>query len=447
MDTATWNAPEGSPTSDTGGIFTTVFQNPGPATVLLEACGLGGCTTKTHRLEVVQPLPTIQSVPTRQESDKTRDAAGRWDGLFSLPNCGESTLLTVPPLDKDDYQVIVPLGLLSPPQHVLPTSHIYYHLKGENRDEGVSPTSNPPKVVEIRAPGDVRILGISYTIAYRDGALWYTDYDLLFAPCRDWLFDLLHVSTLNPELRKLQETTEPSRCDDYGSADRRYTYCTAPVLLDITAATVLGTAGGKVSVALDLEAYDLAAAALAFANPRRYLSDLDLDLHVACPFDAFAPRARSEQLDRVGGYDGQPRTVEPVCGQVMQDILGTAQGNWFTSDFEGHVDWEKELALVHHHVDPTRSAISVGGTVMDMGLWLFSAKAQGLVNREFSQVGPDGLVYCYQGGISNQGSGEPEVFPGRLLVKLETSTKMLVEQQDGSCLENPAFVNPTNYHR
>ena len=84
---------------------------------------------------------------------------------------------------------------------------------------------------------------------------------------------------------------------------------------------------------------------------------------------------------------------------------------------------------------------------MDMGLWLFDSQIQGLVNREFSQVLPDGRIYCYQGGVSSEGGEEPKVFPGRLLLKLETSTEMLVEQQDGSCQENLAFVEPTKYQR
>ena len=125
--------------------------------------------------------------------------------------------------------------------------------------------------------------------------------------------------------------------------------------------------GGKVSAALDLEAYSLAAKPLAFANPDRYFSDLDLRLNVVCPFDGFTPEAKAEQMSRIGGYDGQPRTVEPLCGEVMQDVPGTAQGNWFAGGFAGPVDCPNELSLVHDYIDPTKSAISVGRTIMESG--------------------------------------------------------------------------------
>ena len=72
-----------------------------------------------------------------------------------------------------------------------------------------------------------------------------------------------------PELRKLPETTGPSHCDEYGSEDCPYTFSTPPVVIDITSGTVLGPAGRKFSVPLDLEPCDLASAPLAFANPRR----------------------------------------------------------------------------------------------------------------------------------------------------------------------------------
>ena len=41
-----------------------------------------------------------------------------------------------------------------------------------------------------------------------------------------------------------------------------------------------------------------------------------------------------------------------------------------------------------------RDHISVGGTIMEMGVWLFQEEENGLVNREFDQVVPDGQIYC-----------------------------------------------------
>lgn len=93
------------------------------------------------------------------------------------------------------------------------------------------------------------------------------------------------------------------------------------------------------------------------------------------------------------------------------------------------------------------SAISVGGTLMELGLWLFEAQDRGLVNREFSQVVPDGRIYCYEGGVSTLGGSQPSVFPGRLLISLTSDTQMLAERQDGACATAIVFVNPVTYER
>lgn len=76
-------------------------------------------------------------------------------------------------------------------------------------------------MADVRASGNIGILGINSTVANKDGELWYGDYDVYFAPCRDLLFELIHVSTLNPELMRLLEAAEPSQCDEYGSGARQ----------------------------------------------------------------------------------------------------------------------------------------------------------------------------------------------------------------------------------
>ena len=453
VEGARWSAPGGSPSHGNGADFQTSFPNQGQYAVHLEACGRLGCVTASNEFQVVGSVDQGVNGPTKDHVDSgeagiRRDQPdGKWSGLYSLPPCSQSTLLTLPPLDQDAYQVIIPLGLLTTPQHVLPTSHIYYHLKRKFGDSGGDREANPPVVADVRAPGNIRILEINYTIANKDGELWYRDYDLLFAPCRDRLFELIHVSTLNPELNRLLDATQPFSCDDYGSVESRYTYCKTKVQLDITTGTVLGTTGGKVSAALDLEAYDLSAPPLAFANRDRYRSDLDLRLHVTCPLDGFTAPARAEQIVRMGGYDGRPRTESPVCGRVMQDVPGTAQGNWFTGPLDRPANWTQEMALVHDHVDPSLAAISIGGTVMEMGVWLFLPEDGGLINREFSQVVPDGRIYCYQGAVSSQfGQGNPK-FPGRLLIRMDTEQSMSVERQDGPCQNGVGLVEPVVYQR
>lgn len=45
-----------------------------------------------------------------EAGNRTGGRDGVWDGLYSLPQCSQSTLLALPHLDRDAYQAIEPLG-------------------------------------------------------------------------------------------------------------------------------------------------------------------------------------------------------------------------------------------------------------------------------------------------------------------------------------------------
>ncbi len=363
-----------------------------------------------------------------------------------MPACDGPPRFTVAPLAAGDYQHILPLGNLSPPQHTIPTEHIYYVLKGEFRDEGVNPETNPPAVVPVRAPGDVTIVGINLTSAFVNGAQSYTDHDVLFSDCRDRLFKLIHVSTLSPELAQLLEGLDSSVCDDHTSGTRRNVYCETRVSLDVEAGDVLGTAGGLRSVALDLAAHDFTAPPLPFANRERYRGRLSLSLYAACALDAFEEGARAEQLARMKREANEAGVSD--CGRVAQDVPSTARGNWFLDEMSRLANWDEQLALVLDNVDPSLAAISIGGTLMQPSLWYFEPASEGTLNRAFDEVQLDGKTYCYEGAVGSQGQrGASPEFPGRLLVELRDETTLLVELQEGGCAGQPQLSTPITYLR
>ena len=274
-----------------------------------------GSPNCAHRVD--EPAVDIQSTP---EPD------GRLaNSLASLPVCSDETRLSLSPLAVDDYLKIIPLGLLDPPQHVLPTEHIFYRLKGQNADDGVTPATNPAAVVNVRAPGNVRILEIDYTLGIGEIASSYSDYDLMFAPSRDQIYKLIHVTTINDQLIQLLQETEPLRCNEYPVGERYYRYCVSSVEFDVPVGTILGTAGGSIIAALDLEAYDFSTPPLAYANPDRYRSDSKKRMHIVCPLDGFTPEAREEQLVKVEGYQDRDVTVGPICGDARPARHGSRE--------------------------------------------------------------------------------------------------------------------------
>ena len=82
----------------------------------------------------------------------------------------------------------------------------------------------------------------------------------------------------------------------------------------------------------------------------------------------------------------------------MQDIAGTAQGNWFA--FPGRLTQEDaHLALVHDNVDPRQPIFSVGTSIPGLATatYPYTVRDVGLVNRDFFQIRADTKVYCFEG--------------------------------------------------
>jgi hypothetical protein len=96
------------------------------------------------------------------------------------------------------------------------------------------------------------------------------------------------------------------------------------------------------------------------------------------------------------------RTVEPRCGTVMQDVAGTAQGNWFAYATTGMSNEpppqeDRVVSLVHDAMYPTRPVMSVGNVSnVGAGRYYFTPQASGRVNRDFTALTLGAGVYCYE---------------------------------------------------
>ena len=135
----------------------------------------------------------------------------------------------------------------------------------------------------------------------------------MFAPCQDQIYKLIHVTTINDQLIQLLEETEPLRFNEYPVDERYYRHCISLVEIDVPVGVSLGTAGGSIIAALDLEAYDLSTSPLAYANPDRYPSGSNKRMHVVCPLGGFTPEAKEEQMAKVEGYQDQALTAGRFC--------------------------------------------------------------------------------------------------------------------------------------
>jgi hypothetical protein len=316
--------------------------------------------------------------------------------------------LTHPTTPPDLLAAIVPLGNLNPPEHVIPTHHLYMR----------PPASGGAGPLPAYAPYTARIVAIG-----RDDIRG--DYYLYLAICEGLRMYLIHIAELAPRLAWL--AAAPFGGFPLGPGFFKL------VIVDVAPNELLGYASATYGP-YDLGMVDLRRPPLAFANPSRYEISAELlatlppgipmelvnliaptRLQQFCAIDYFTPTVRASLEPLLGSFDGATRrTVPPICGEHMQDLPGTAQGNWFGDETGGAIPERNRIALVHDNVDPTIPTFSISNEFpfWSAGDWRFVPAATGFVNRDFSAVVP-GNVYCYEGmrvGAINSGTVLIEVF-------------------------------------
>lgn len=356
---------------------------------------------------------------------------------FFGAGCPEGAVFTTTPIQSTDLISIVPLGNLNPPDHTIPTDHIYLQIKNNNE---IDPSASK-KVV---SPGEMSITKISRSKAVKKGEIFTDDYSLDFSPCKDVEGKFGHLTKLSENLKNTYESSKPKCQVERPRPEDEYTYCSVDLDLKVKSGQLIGEAGGGRPTGLDFWLTDFRQKPLLFANPQRYRKD---QFYVACPLDLFGLDIKKQLYEKLGRNGDNSRTIEPRCGQIDQDIAGTAQGNWMTG--EGLLDepknWGKTLSLVHDNANPKIGVASIGGVIGQPGRIEFEPKDEGNINREFNQVKPDGKIYCYEGKIIRPNGGQKQ--SERLVLQLTSETQLKIEIQTGQCGPDISFSNPTVYER
>jgi len=308
-----------------------------------------------------------------------------------LPSCGdEKIFFNVTPIEKSKYENLAPLGLVSPPGHIFPIDHMYFFLNMIDQDDSDSGSI----VVEVKMPGDgwiTRIREVDY------GGLRKNDYSVFFSPCKEVEGMYFHLTALSDKLMGWFENTAGD-CQQNVAGGEIQISCEKYLEKEISAGEILGTAGGEGMHAFDLGMTDSRIEPHQYANPNRWKKYFR-SLYVVCPIDYFKAEAKKELESKIGKkhHDGfLKRTIKPICGEVMQDIPGTAQGVWFQKGTVDTLPEDAHLSLVFDGFDPTRRVFSIGTSInnVEPTRLYFKPTREGLINRDFNEVIP-GKTYCY----------------------------------------------------
>jgi hypothetical protein len=304
---------------------------------------------------------------------------------------------------------------MSSPNHVVPAWHSSFARKvpGETR---------PPAPVVFPSSGTVTLI---FAVDFPSGQ---HGYQIRYSPCGDVIAYFNHLGAVSDKLLSAVAAS-PGNCRDVGDGIRSCQHATS---VQVQMGEAIGMSDDTAGVDFGLIDYRMPPAA--FVNPSHYTRDF---FYYASPVGYFTPALRSVMESRLASYDGRvPRTAEPRGGTYMQDLAGTAQGNWFTpgQNFATVPPSEDTMiALARDYIAPEQPVFSFGqrNSPLKAGIFSFPVEAAGRVNRDFSAVTADGLIYCYDRFLGGQTRGGiPLSQPGGIiLVSLSSATTLRVEIQ------------------
>jgi len=318
---------------------------------------------------------------------------------------------TVSHIELDKIEDITPLGNLNPPDHTLPTEHLYFGHK-----ESFGKT-------EVISPGEIRI----YTLEFGEQG----DYGIRFEVCSEIRGYFGHIHDLSPFLK---EEFDKAECYQYTTGMRPREFCEREVDITLKAGDLIGHIGINDMGTSDFGLVNYLSK-LDYVNKERYGKD---SLGKVCALDFFEDSIKEKLYEKLFG------NLENACGSPMQDISGTLQGNWYYIDAPNNPlsEWNQHLSFVPSNINPINEVLSIGGIFSDPYAMHFKPMNSGTTNRAFKDITNDGKIYCYSGGDKFGNS-----INGKVIVQMTSDIALQIEKQSGSCLGNYSFSKQFEYER
>lgn len=378
----------------------------------------------------------------------------------TYPKCPKdiSGILTYPMVDPKYISAVTPLGNINPPGHTSPVDHNYFSTNYEGK-------------IPLYAPADSWITSITSIMKKEKNGEYKTKgYTLRYIICDGLELDQANFTEIIQPLKDIISQKKDECKYDINKPGHDYTegQCYFQLSFKVKAGDEIGWVQREKRS--DGLGYDLPYEIWAANYNKPPRSDVNWDYykddryaHIMCTFDLYTKEIKDEYYKKFGAWevpkykdpktaeitlgDGKftPRVIEPLCGQVNQDIVGTIQGMWFgekpykdqSVEFEG-----KGLAFLHNNIDPTQGEISIGGDLMGgvARVIFFKPQTFGLVDREPNQVKADGQIYCYN-FFDDSGSFS------KIIVQLVDDHNLKAEHKIGECGQSEFFNSPFKYER
>jgi len=372
-------------------------------------------------LVIVVRVTLFQEIQTAIEPSHQDIDDGSWKEFWgNYSELGEGIVpYTCFPVDTQYVDEIIPMGHLRPPDHPIPTDHIYFVL---NKTDLGAPEDGFSKPV--KAPAD----GVIMKIVFRNtgGDPGYPDYSVYIRHTDTFLTAFLHLSEISPEILN---ATGPLKEGWDGNK----------VYVKVNAGDMIGktSAGYGQSACLDMCAYDKNTSH--FIHPEKH----GLSSHAISPIDNFNEDLKNQLYQKV------KRTKEPRGGKVDFDIKGKLVGIWLLEGTTGDSEdgSNNYLSFVYDVYDPQYLRVSLG---MNLGGFLARVKGNGPDFKDID-INSGKVVYklipVKEGdeffGESQQ--SESDIVTNTLLVQMVNEEKIKVEVFDGD-VQNPSFTESAKFY-
>lgn len=379
-----------------------------------------------------QPASITKAAPTTKNPTSSQSR-----GPAAAGKCPDGPLFNHMPMELSSFRAFRPLGFFTLPTHIFGTKHSNFaiNLPGESI-----------KGLPVEFPSDAVVTQIVATESDKSKG-----YQVVFFPCDNFKSYFFHLGMLGPRLEEKMKGVGQSSCKDFNFGTEKIKKCELKTELRVSSGELAGLSDGFGGV--DFGAVDYRLPPADYANPKRYDGDYP---YYTSPVLYFTPELRAKLEDKLRSIDGKvKRTAEPRVGTLLQDVKGTAQGNWFIGDksFMNTDDLSPFLALAHDYIDPAQPIFSMGTSVKGLasGLYSFTPTASGTINRDFKDVKSDGQTYCYEkfpAGPTAGGQGLTQ--PGGVIIMaMPSGTQLKVEFKAGTCatVDQTFTQNATMFER
>jgi hypothetical protein len=366
--------------------------------------------------------------------------------LSSFPKCPSNLvgILKYPLIDIKSITAIWPLGNIAPPGHTSPVDHNYFDASTDDK-------------VAVYAPADGWITEITAILSKDEKTGKYVDKGITIniEICKGLVLTFANLTESASILKDNWPKNDNGCRYDINKTGHDYTegQCYFHSNIKVKAGDLLGYTqnetkkDGSKGFAFEIWAADYNKTPRTDVNWKYY--DDNRYAHIMCTFDLYSGDLKNQFSKKFGFVDPKthkfkPRTIEPLCGQVNQDIVGTVQGMWFskaTPKDDYDTKFDGGLAFIHNNMDPKTGEISIGGDLNNgkADTVFFNPTISGQISREPSEIKADGKIYCYD---ATRDSGIK-----RFLVQLVDSHHLTAEIQNGTCDGNYFFIKSFNYER